>query len=136
MPLSSCPECEMPMKVTTYDDVLIDVCPSCRGVWLDRGELQKIIAYVRAEESGEIGEDFAKQPPRTRREEKDERRDRDERHRDERGRDEKYRKDEYGKEKRRKDKYRDDDDDRYERKRKKKKKGAWGLWDVLEDLID
>ncbi len=64
MPLSTCPECDMPMKVTNYEDVLIDVCPSCRGVWLDRGELQKIIAIVREEESGGIDEGFAITPPK------------------------------------------------------------------------
>jgi len=28
------------------------MCPSCRGVWLDRGELEKIIAGVQAEQGG------------------------------------------------------------------------------------
>lgn len=32
------------------DGVEIDYCPSCRGVWLDRGELDKIIE--RAQSSG------------------------------------------------------------------------------------
>jgi Zn-finger nucleic acid-binding protein len=32
----------------TKEGVLIDVCPRCRGVWLDRGELEKIINTGRA----------------------------------------------------------------------------------------
>lgn len=28
-------------------DVLIDACPTCRGVWLDRGELDKILVKER-----------------------------------------------------------------------------------------
>lgn len=32
--------------------VEIDYCPKCRGVWLDRGELDKIIAKAVAEEGG------------------------------------------------------------------------------------
>lgn len=28
------------------DGVVIDVCPSCRGVWLDRGELEKLLARM------------------------------------------------------------------------------------------
>ncbi len=32
------------MTVIRYE-VEIDVCPRCRGVWLDRGELDKIIAH-------------------------------------------------------------------------------------------
>ena len=40
-----CPGCETSdLKVRTRDGVEIDVCPRCRGVWLDRGELEKLIA--------------------------------------------------------------------------------------------
>jgi Zn-finger nucleic acid-binding protein len=28
--------------------VLVDICPSCKGVWLDRGELDKIIQYAQS----------------------------------------------------------------------------------------
>ena len=28
------------------EGVVIDVCPSCRGVWLDRGELEKLLARL------------------------------------------------------------------------------------------
>ena len=51
MAVHVCPDCEMAMEVSHFEDVMIDVCPSCRGVWLDRGELQKIIAHVRRQES-------------------------------------------------------------------------------------
>jgi Zn-finger nucleic acid-binding protein len=27
----------------------VDVCPSCRGVWLDRGELEKLLAQAKRE---------------------------------------------------------------------------------------
>jgi Uncharacterized protein conserved in bacteria len=30
--------------MTVRNQVEIDYCPSCRGIWLDRGELDKIIA--------------------------------------------------------------------------------------------
>lgn len=40
-----CPVCKEPLARTKRHDVDIDVCRSCRGVWLDRGELEKIIAY-------------------------------------------------------------------------------------------
>ena len=32
--------------VTARGGVLIDVCPSCRGVWLDRGELDKLLELL------------------------------------------------------------------------------------------
>ena len=31
------------MKEVTREGILIDTCTQCRGVWLDRGELDKII---------------------------------------------------------------------------------------------
>ena len=34
--------------------VEIDYCPKCRGIWLDRGELDKIIEQVESE-SGDRG---------------------------------------------------------------------------------
>lgn len=32
-------------------DVTIDVCPSCMGIWLDKGELEKIIEKAKQTES-------------------------------------------------------------------------------------
>ena len=39
-------------------EVLIDACPECRGVWLDRGELDKILAKERAASSPDPDQDF------------------------------------------------------------------------------
>ncbi|MEN2766997.1 zf-TFIIB domain-containing protein [Ornithinibacillus xuwenensis] len=39
----NCPICDgVRMKEVEKGSVLIDICPSCKGVWLDRGELEKI----------------------------------------------------------------------------------------------
>ena len=38
-----CPHCETTLVMTERQGVEIDHCPQCRGVWLDRGELDKII---------------------------------------------------------------------------------------------
>jgi Zn-finger nucleic acid-binding protein len=38
-----CPTCNVELKMTDRQGVEIDYCPNCRGVWLDRGELDKII---------------------------------------------------------------------------------------------
>lgn len=51
MPLTTCPECHSAMEVKVRGEVLIDVCPSCRGVWLDGGELEKILIETRRHES-------------------------------------------------------------------------------------
>lgn len=38
-----CPVCTVPLIMRERQGVEIDYCPQCRGVWLDRGELDKII---------------------------------------------------------------------------------------------
>ncbi|KAA2279407.1 zf-TFIIB domain-containing protein [Candidatus Nitrosocosmicus agrestis] len=37
-----CPNCSSPMRISNRMGVEIDQCPSCKGVWLDRGELEKM----------------------------------------------------------------------------------------------
>jgi Zn-finger nucleic acid-binding protein len=38
-----CPICQVPLVMSERQGIEIDYCPQCRGVWLDRGELDKII---------------------------------------------------------------------------------------------
>ncbi|MEI6947901.1 zf-TFIIB domain-containing protein [Paraflavisolibacter sp. H34] len=38
-----CPNCNEDLVMSERQGVEIDYCPHCRGVWLDRGELDKII---------------------------------------------------------------------------------------------
>lgn len=38
-----CPNCSETLVMADRNGVEIDYCPKCRGVWLDRGELDKII---------------------------------------------------------------------------------------------
>jgi Zn-finger nucleic acid-binding protein len=38
----NCPVCETQMKEIEKYGVEIDICPQCKGVWLDRGEIDKI----------------------------------------------------------------------------------------------
>ncbi len=38
-----CPNCEETLVMAERQGVEIDYCPKCRGVWLDKGELDKII---------------------------------------------------------------------------------------------
>ena len=40
----NCPQCkDVALVMSERQGVEIDYCPQCRGVWLDRGELDKII---------------------------------------------------------------------------------------------
>jgi Zn-finger nucleic acid-binding protein len=52
-----CPRCkEITLLIADKQGVEIDYCPECRGIWLDRGELEKIIERTTV------------QPPRVERE--------------------------------------------------------------------
>ena len=47
-----CPVCDhVDLQMTERRGVEIDYCPSCRGVWLDRGELDEIIARAASQPS-------------------------------------------------------------------------------------
>jgi Zn-finger nucleic acid-binding protein len=46
-----CPTCQIELKMTERQGVEIDYCPQCRGVWLDRGELDKILERTSGEHS-------------------------------------------------------------------------------------
>jgi Zn-finger nucleic acid-binding protein len=46
----NCPRCPSGrMSERPRDGIMIDVCTECRGVWLDRGELEKLIARASRE---------------------------------------------------------------------------------------
>lgn len=38
-----CPVCSVDLVMAERQGVEIDYCPKCRGIWLDRGELDKIV---------------------------------------------------------------------------------------------
>lgn len=37
-----CPRCDGALKETSFEDVSIDTCEKCGGVWLDSGELEQL----------------------------------------------------------------------------------------------
>jgi Zn-finger nucleic acid-binding protein len=49
-----CPVCGTTMREIERFGVLVDICPSCKGVWLDRGELDKIIQYAQSGYGDEV----------------------------------------------------------------------------------
>lgn len=53
-----CPSCEARLVEIDRSDVLVDACPECRGVWLERGELDKILVRERQLAGGNADEDF------------------------------------------------------------------------------
>lgn len=48
-----CPVCtNVELRIADRQGIEIDYCPQCRGVWLDRGELDKIIERSNAQVNG------------------------------------------------------------------------------------
>jgi uncharacterized protein len=47
----NCPICNVQLVMSERQGIEIDYCPKCRGVWLDRGELDKIIERSASEMS-------------------------------------------------------------------------------------
>jgi Uncharacterized protein conserved in bacteria len=109
-----CPLClDSPLEPKFVGATEVDICPKCRGIWLDRGELDRLLGDA---------------PPR------DDRR-RDDRY-DDRDRFDDRRRDDRYDDRRRDD--RSDDRDRYERDRrpKGKKSKAKRLADLFEEVLD
>ena len=75
--MKSCPVCATPLMAADRQGIEIDHCPRCRGVWLDRGELDKVIErsaqpypeHDHADDDSDWGDDRRKAygPPPTNR---------------------------------------------------------------------
>jgi Zn-finger nucleic acid-binding protein len=46
-----CPVCRVDLVLADRQGIEVDYCPQCRGIWLDRGELDKIIERNAAYEA-------------------------------------------------------------------------------------
>jgi len=114
-----CPVCEtVELKLAERQGIEIDYCPKCRGVWLDRGELDKIIERSSGGDGRRLGGMVEDRPyiPQKQKRKNDYHHHEDRWHGDHM--------------------YHDDDDDyrrrdRYDDKRRKNRKK-----DFLEDLFD
>ena len=68
----TCPKCQGTMRNYERNGIQIDQCTECRGVWLDRGELERLLdaesAYTQAAQqsgaaTGNPGGPFPGPPP-------------------------------------------------------------------------
>lgn len=57
-----CPTDGTTLQMSERSGIEIDYCPQCRGVWLDRGELDKIIAKTIEQDSPAPPPQAAPQP--------------------------------------------------------------------------
>lgn len=58
-----CPIDDSELQMTERQSVEIDYCPKCRGVWLDRGELDKIIERSEKENGSSADYSSNQMPP-------------------------------------------------------------------------
>ena len=102
MPLLMCPNDNAAMQTLERSGVQFDMCPTCRGVWLDRGELEKLMAAAvdegRAAAPAAPSQPLSQPPPQAwstppRPEPHRDERYRDDRHYDDRGRPRKKKRD-------------------------------------------
>lgn len=54
----ACPVDGTPMRKGAIQDVIIDRCPQCNGIWLDGGELDTIKDMVKDENRGQFASGF------------------------------------------------------------------------------
>jgi uncharacterized protein len=71
MPELICPKCQSPMRSYERNGVTVDQCTGCRGVFLDRGELERLVDAESAFYEG------GARPPEREQERPPERRERD-----------------------------------------------------------
>ncbi len=57
-----CPVCRVDLVMADKQGVEIDYCPKCRGIWLDRGEIDKIIERSLDQEGARGGPRAAPYP--------------------------------------------------------------------------
>jgi Zn-finger nucleic acid-binding protein len=58
-----CPNCDTTLAMSERLGVEIDYCPQCRGVWLDRGEIDRLLEAERAHAPVSVAAAPAPAPP-------------------------------------------------------------------------
>ncbi|MEU4692014.1 zf-TFIIB domain-containing protein [Actinoplanes sp. NPDC023714] len=61
--MMTCPKCHGEMRVYERSGVTIDQCTECRGIFLDRGELEKLFAAEQSYNARPAGAGQAPPPP-------------------------------------------------------------------------
>jgi Zn-finger nucleic acid-binding protein len=60
----TCPKCHAPMRTYERNGVHVDQCTECRGIFLDRGELDRLIDAENAWHGGAQSEPPRREEPR------------------------------------------------------------------------
>lgn len=46
-PTLLCPSCKISMEAATRGNIQFEVCHNCRGIWLERVELERLLSFIR-----------------------------------------------------------------------------------------
>lgn len=58
-----CPHCQHDrLNTMRHNDVEIDVCPNCGGIWLDRGELELLLTDCDQDNTPDSAETMPERP--------------------------------------------------------------------------
>ena len=57
-----CPLCKVELLLADRQGIEIDYCPKCRGVWLDRGELDKLIDRAAVSPASTVQQEEYRRP--------------------------------------------------------------------------
>ena len=58
----TCPKCQAPMRTYERSGVTVDQCTECRGIFLDRGELERLVDAETSFHAVDRGRPAAPQP--------------------------------------------------------------------------
>lgn len=53
--LLKCPRCNLNMEKLKKEKVILDVCNKCNGMWLDKGEIEKLVKIAQKMRGGKVG---------------------------------------------------------------------------------
>lgn len=57
-----CPRCKVALEVKRNDDIEIDVCPQCNGLWIDRGEFEVLTAPSTVYREEKLTKEYSRPP--------------------------------------------------------------------------
>jgi Zn-finger nucleic acid-binding protein len=57
-----CPKCTVPLELKLRDDIEIDICPRCNGLWLDRSEFDVLTAESTVYREERLTQEYSRPP--------------------------------------------------------------------------
>ena len=57
-----CPRCKVPLELKRRDEIEIDFCPDCNGLWLDRGEFDILTAESTVYREEKLTKEYRRPP--------------------------------------------------------------------------